>query len=361
MDRKNRKYFYIKRSIGVLNVCSFLITFTTLYLVINREVDLAAITSVFSLFFLFCLWLMTHYSNILEEGLLKKLDKKNTYLEHAAKIIRHDMHSGINTYIPRGVSSLERRLSEENIKKLKLEAPLRMLKEGLHHTQKVYKGVYEFTNLVKKNAVLEMELCDIKDILVEYLDTTSYKSQVQLEEDLPKIKVNKALFCTAVDNLIRNGLKYNDSETKIVKIYRDKNYICIEDNGRGMSQSDFDNLSKPYVRKKEQNESGSGLGLNICTSILYEHNFKIKVEKLEGGLNEFEKELERYENMYKDNDNISINSESLRKKAKDNKYMGKLFLTRGGRHKGKYFLIYKEGDNKNRLLTKGTIIKIKYK
>ena len=39
-----------------------------------------------------------------------EIEKKNTYLEHAAKILRHDMHSGINTYMPRGLSSLERRL-----------------------------------------------------------------------------------------------------------------------------------------------------------------------------------------------------------------------------------------------------------
>ena len=48
---------------------------------------------------------------------LKEVEKKNTYLEHAAKILRHDMHSGINTYIPRGVSSLERRLRPEDIQR----------------------------------------------------------------------------------------------------------------------------------------------------------------------------------------------------------------------------------------------------
>ena len=56
----------------------------------------------------------------------QEIRKKNTYLEHAAKILRHDMHSGINTYIPRGISSLKRRLRDETIKSLQLEAPLKM-------------------------------------------------------------------------------------------------------------------------------------------------------------------------------------------------------------------------------------------
>jgi PAS domain S-box-containing protein len=212
----------------------------------------------------------------------KEIEKKNTYLEHAAKILRHDMHSGINTYMPRGLSSLERRLSSEDITSLKIEAPIRMIKEGLKHSQKVYKGVYEFTNLVKKDVVLNKTECNLKSILSDYLSSTAYSSQVIIE-DLPIIEVNEALFCTAVDNLIRNGLKYNDSDTKFVKIYSDENNIYIQDNGRGITQQDFDHLRKPYVRKEGQTESGTGLGLNICVAILEEHRFNITCEKNEIG------------------------------------------------------------------------------
>ena len=95
--------------------------------------------------------------------------------------------------------------------------------------------------------------------------------------------MNEALFCTAVDNLIRNGLKYNDSDTKFVKIYADENNVYIQDNGRGITQQDFDHLSKPYIRKEGQKESGTGLGLNICVSILEEHGFNITCEKNEIG------------------------------------------------------------------------------
>lgn len=209
----------------------------------------------------------------------KEIEEKNTYLEHAAKIIRHDMHSGINTYIPRGVSSLERRLTKEDIKNLKIESPLKLIKDGLGHAQKVYKGVYEFTNLVKKDAVLTKSECNIKDILKDFLSSTAYLSQVVLDDSLPTIMVNESLFCTAIDNLIRNGLKYNDNNTKFVKIYFENDSICVQDNGRGMTQEDFNHLSKPYTRKEGQKESGTGLGLNICVAILKEHGFKIDCDK----------------------------------------------------------------------------------
>jgi PAS domain S-box-containing protein len=212
-----------------------------------------------------------------------ELEKKNTYLEHAAKILRHDMHSGINTYMPRGLNSLERRLTDEKAKELKIDAPLRMIREGLKHTQKVYKGVYEFTNLVKKDVELNKESNNLQKILTDYLESTSYVDQVAIDF-LPTIDVNQALFCTAIDNLVRNGLKYNDNNNKLVAIFMDdENHIAIQDNGRGMTQEDFNFLSQPYKRKEGQKETGSGLGLNICVAILEEHGFKVSCEKNEIG------------------------------------------------------------------------------
>jgi PAS domain S-box-containing protein len=214
---------------------------------------------------------------------LNELNQKNVYLEHAAKILRHDMHSGINIYIPRGITSLERRIDDETIKKFKLESPLKLIKEGLKHTQKVYRGVYEFTNLVKKNVSIEKEPYNLKTILNSYLLSTAYSSQVAIDV-LPTVEVNESLFCTAIDNLIRNGLKYNDSEFKMVAIFmEDEEHLCIQDNGRGLTQEEFNTMGEPYVRKDNQKESGSGLGLNICISILKEHGFTITCEKTEIG------------------------------------------------------------------------------
>lgn len=211
-----------------------------------------------------------------------EINKKNGYLEHAAKILRHDMHSGINTYIPRGLSSLKRRLSEDDIKQLRIGSPLKMIQEGLTHTQKVYAGVKEFTNLVKADTQLDKKVVDLQGCLRNYLSSTSYIKQVEIKK-LLDFEVNEALFCTAIDNLIRNGLKYNDSHTKKVSIYLEDNYnLVIQDNGRGMSQEDFEEYSKPYTRGK-QNEDGTGLGLNICVAIIEEHGFKINVNKLEQG------------------------------------------------------------------------------
>ena len=221
----------------------------------------------------------------------QEIERKNAYLEHAAKILRHDMHSGINTYIPRGATSLERRLEKiqqsidpDTIYKewKQLEAPMKLLKEGIHHAQRVYSGVKEFTNLVKQDAVMDTSPYILSDILDKHLRGTAYRGQVQIQ-DLGTEDVNESLFCTAIDNLIRNGLRYNDNDTKYIKLYKEDTDIIVEDNGRGITQKEFEELSKPYTRKTGQKESGSGLGLNICVAIMREHGFTVTCEKIETG------------------------------------------------------------------------------
>jgi light-regulated signal transduction histidine kinase (bacteriophytochrome) len=214
------------------------------------------------------------------ESQIRDINKKNTYLEYAARIIRHDMHSGINTYIPRGLSSLEKRISVDEMNTLKITAPIKMIKDGLAHTQKVYKSVYEFTNLVKNTVVLDRDMVDIKESLLKYLTNTSYKNQVEIDK-LVILNVNETLFWNAIDNLIKNGLRYNNSETKIVKIYIENNYLIVEDNGIGFTQKEFENATGGYLKKDRDSESGLGLG--ITKTILEEHGFNMEFEKLETG------------------------------------------------------------------------------
>jgi signal transduction histidine kinase len=214
------------------------------------------------------------------ESQLRDINKKNTYLEYAARIIRHDMHSGINTYIPRGLASLEKRISIDEMNDLKITSPIKMIKDGLAHTQKVYKSVYEFTNLVKNTVVLDRDIVDIKESLLKYLTNTSYKNQVEINE-LVSLNVNETLFWNSIDNLIKNGLRYNNSDTKIVKIYMENNDLIVEDNGIGFTQKEFENVTGGKIKKDADSESGLGLG--ITKTILEEHGFNMEFEKLETG------------------------------------------------------------------------------
>lgn len=237
----------------------------------------SVLSALFVLILVIAVILQRKKINIQDEEIdsqISDINRKNNYLEHAARIIRHDMHSGINTYIPRGLNSLQKRISDEKAKELKIDGSIKMIKEGLSHTQKVYKSVYEFTNLVKQEVVLDTNTVDLKTILFDYISTTAYGRQVEIG-DLIAAKVNDSLFCTAVDNLIRNGLNYNDSEKKLVRVYMEDTTLVIEDNGRGLSPSKFEKIRK--------NRENGGLGLSIALAIIEEHGFQLDCEKLNTG------------------------------------------------------------------------------
>ena len=64
-------------------------------------------------------------------------------------------------------------------------------------------------------------------------------------------------------------LKYNDSENKQVRIYMEDGTMIIQDNGRGLTQKQFEKVLFSYAstEKESTDEETSGLGLNICQAI----------------------------------------------------------------------------------------------
>ena len=155
----------------------------------------------------------------------------------------------------------------------------------MNHAQKVYQGVYAFTNLVKDKSQIEKQKHNIKDILVEHFSSNAYGHLIDIQ-DMGDFYVNKSLFCTAIENFAKNGLAYNDSgPDRKVRIYsRYIDEITIADNGRGLSQQEYDYQTMPFLREETNNVNQiTGLGINIANAILVEHGFKVSVDELEYG------------------------------------------------------------------------------
>ena len=203
----------------------------------------------------------------------ERINQKNIYLDYTSKILRHDMHSGINTYIPRGIKGIIRRLPEEVIEKYSLKGSIKMLEEGIAHTQKVYNGVLSFTNLVRKESSLVRENCNLEELIKEELLGTAFGDKVSVKE-LGSFFIDKTLFSIAILNLIKGGLKFNESVEKKVSIYSKNKCIYVKDNGVGLSKEDFVEYCKPFMSGLD--ESYKGLDLNIAVSIIESHGFTIE-------------------------------------------------------------------------------------
>lgn len=227
-------------------------------------------------------WLVEYHG--MTKKMLDDLKKKRElydsklFIEYSNKVIRHDLHSGINTYIPRGIKKLKENLTEEIIKEYRLAPALLFLEKGIAHAQMVYKGIYSFTGIIKQTKQIEIEEFNLEQDLKQYLSVTAMDTYVEVK-NLPVVNGNSSLMCTAIMQLIQNGIKYNDKHEKKVIIYSDiDESIFVEDNGRGMTQDEFNQHIFP-----KDSMVIKGMGLSIATVIFEEHGYSVEVVAKDDG------------------------------------------------------------------------------
>lgn len=221
-------------------------------------------------------WLIEYHgatSKMLDDLKKKReLYESKLFIEYSNKVIRHDMHSGINTYIPRGIKKLKENLTEEIIKEYRLAPALMFLEKGIAHAQMVYKGIYSFTGLIKQIKQIDIEEFNLEEDLKQYLSITAMDMYVEVK-NLPVVNGNSSLMCSAIMQLIQNGIKYNDQAEKKIVVYSDADEsIFIEDNGRGMTQDEFNQHIFP-----KDSMVVKGMGLSIATVIFEEHGYSVEV------------------------------------------------------------------------------------
>lgn len=97
---------------------------------------------------------------------------------------------------------------------------------------------------------------------------------LDIQDDLPTIKIDPTHFRNVLTNLIDNAVKYsNDSVEISIKCYQADNsvYIKIEDNGIGISSSQLKQIFDKFYRVSTgniHNAKGSGLGLYYVKYII---------------------------------------------------------------------------------------------
>lgn len=137
---------------------------------------------------------------------------------------------------------------------------------------------YKKTKWEKKDVVLEEA---IKDSIVK-LDLSfkekNQKVNLNLEEDLPKITVDKDGIEQVILNLLSNANKYTEVNGEIdVSCYMEdkKVIITIKDNGIGISEEDQKRIFERFYRVEKGRSrelGGTGLGLSIAKEIVEAHN-----------------------------------------------------------------------------------------
>lgn len=144
-----------------------------------------------------------------------------------------------------------------------------------------------------KNELVSLDLL-IKEIVAnaDYEGATRDCRVLLTDVDTVSIKGSHEALYSAMENVVRNALRYTDSGTTVeVSLKRDgpnQVILRVRDHGPGLSEQEITQVFEPFYRTRSaraQCNDGVGLGLAIVRSAVEVHNGKINARTLkEGGL-----------------------------------------------------------------------------
>jgi two-component system sensor histidine kinase KdpD len=133
---------------------------------------------------------------------------------------------------------------------------------------------------------VKLDWCEMNELINSAVNRLSnelstHYLQIQLQDDLPIIKLDFGLIEQVLFNLLHNEVLYTPNGSKIfisTKMSNNRLHICISDNGKGFSEEELKLLFTKFYRSSAKTTGGTGLGLSIVKGFVEAHGGKVKVE-----------------------------------------------------------------------------------
>lgn len=216
---------------------------------------------------------------------IKDLKSKNLELEEFTYIASHDLKTPLRT-----VSSYLD-LSKIHLQKQNLAEATRSLDAAKKGTVQMYaliNDILEYKRITQDEGSVEesIDLNELIEIVKEKIGPAFQQKNTLIQyESLPTISANQNEILALFQNLIENGLKYNESEQAKISITHQVTSqhlkITFEDNGIGIEEVHYEKIFKFFNRlHRPEDYEGSGIGLGLCKKIVqkYEGNIYVQSE-----------------------------------------------------------------------------------
>jgi len=188
---------------------------------------------------------------------------------------RAEMLSGISHDLRTPLTRLKLQLAL-----LKQQDLAKKMGDDIEEMEKMLNEYLEFSRYQKNE---ETEKVNLSLVIKEVIKKYENKSiNICIEGNLEiNIRPNSIKRCLA--NLIDNGFAYGGKKIEIIS-KKDENGVAIyiDDDGPGISKTEYENVLKPFYRidkSRSQNKSGVGLGLSIANDIIRSHGGNIFLEQ----------------------------------------------------------------------------------
>jgi len=215
-----------------------------------------------------------------------ELKKINEDLQNFTFTVSHDLKEPL-----RNVSSLATYLKRDYSNKLDKDGIefLNMLVSSVSTMSQLVDDLLTLSRVGRKN--VDFSFVDFNELINEVVkDIEKYikeKNAVVKCTNLPKALVQKTWMKQVFQNLIVNGIKFNETNTPTVEIDFTNHHFfyefSVKDNGIGIPKEYRDRIFKLFEQLQPREEfGGTGAGLAIVKKIIKEHKGDIWLESEEG-------------------------------------------------------------------------------
>ncbi|GEM_PF-1783642 len=203
----------------------------------------------------------------------QQLEQSNAELERFAYIASHDLKSPLRNIIS-FLNLIERKVRQNADPQL-LEY-LKFATESARQMHQLILDVLEFSRV--NQAELQLDEVDLNESLVLALrnlkEEMSQKNAVVESMQLPTVRANSAYMLQLFQNLISNGIKYNERRIPLVQIgvteQADHYEFYVRDNGIGIDPQYKERVFEMFKRLHTREEyQGTGIGLALCKKIVF--------------------------------------------------------------------------------------------
>ncbi|MGY4676900.1 envelope stress sensor histidine kinase CpxA [Pasteurella sp. P03HT] len=191
--------------------------------------------------------------------------------------ISHELRTPL-TRLQLALALLRRRFGEENTEIQRIEIEAKRLDNMINDLLLLSRQ--------QLNSHVVREIFPINELWDEVLEDAMFEAEQRKLDFVVRLNVvqpskyyingNKSLLVSAVENVIRNALKYTQSEIKVsIFLKKQEVMIVIDDNGKGLDASEYDKIFQPFYRVDEtrtRETGGTGLGLAIVANVVKEHH-----------------------------------------------------------------------------------------
>jgi signal transduction histidine kinase len=210
------------------------------------------------------------------------LEKANGELERFAHIASHDLKSPLRNVVS-FLNLIERKIAKKDYDSV--GEYLQFAKKGGEQMNQLVDDILQFST-IKSDVEIPTETVDLNEVFEvvkhQFYAFLEDKNATISSSKLPTIVVNKLLISILFQNLIENGLKYNNNiQPKVIVEYVESantftlNFI---DNGIGIASDYHEKIFNLFTRLHANDAyQGTGLGLSICKKIVEQMGATISV------------------------------------------------------------------------------------